>query len=130
VASGAHVASLYPEGVQDEQPDLFTVALEEAIDGLPPEIARRIENVAVGFEDEAIGHPYRLGLYEGVPQTRRTSGYVFALPDRITLYRLPIERRHGRDPDELRAAVRHVLIHEIAHHFGISDDRLRELGAY
>ncbi len=114
----------------EELSDPFAVALEEALDGLPPEIAARLENVAVGIEEEAPGHPYRLGLYEGVPQTRRTSHYVFALPDRITLYRRPIERRHGRDPDELRRAVRHVLVHEIAHHFGISDDRLRELGAY
>jgi predicted Zn-dependent protease with MMP-like domain len=115
---------------QEELVDPFALALDEAIDGLPPEIAARIENVAIGFEEEAPGHPYRLGFYEGVPQTRRTSGYLFALPDRITLYRRPIERHYGRDADGLRRGVRHVLVHEIAHHFGISDERLRELGAY
>jgi predicted Zn-dependent protease with MMP-like domain len=114
----------------EPDPDIFQTALEDAVDGLPPEIAARIENVAIGLEEEAFGHPYRLGLYEGVPQTRRTSGYVLALPDRITLYRRPITRMAGDDPDALREAVRHVLVHEIAHHFGISDDRLRELGAY
>jgi predicted Zn-dependent protease with MMP-like domain len=119
----------YPGRVESE-PDVFQLALEQALDGLPAEIAARIENVAIGVEEEAFGHPYRLGLYEGVPQTRRTSGYVFALPDRITLYRRSITRMAGDDPDALREAVRHVLVHEIAHHFGISDDRLRELGAY
>ena len=114
----------------EPEPDLFQLALEEAVDGLPPEIAARIENVAIGVEEEAFGHPYRLGLYEGVPQTRRTSGYVFALPDHIKLYRRPIVRMAGDDPGALRDAVRHVLVHELAHHFGISDDRLRELGAY
>jgi predicted Zn-dependent protease with MMP-like domain len=114
----------------NDEPDPFVQALEDAVDTLPPEIAERIENVAIGVEDEAPGHPFRLGLYEGVPQTRRASGYVLALPDRITLYRLPIMRTAGAEPDALRQAVRHVLVHEIAHHFGISDDRLRELGAY
>jgi predicted Zn-dependent protease with MMP-like domain len=114
----------------EPEPDIFTEALEDAIDGLPPEIAARVENVAIGVEDEAPGHPWRLGYYEGVPRTRRTSGYLFALPDRITLYRRPIERQAGHDPERIREAVRHVLVHEIAHHIGISDDRLRELGAY
>jgi predicted Zn-dependent protease with MMP-like domain len=65
-----------------------------------------------------------------VPLTRRTSSYLFALPDRITLYRRPIERISAGDPERLRAEIRHVVVHELAHHFGISDERLRELDRY
>jgi predicted Zn-dependent protease with MMP-like domain len=70
-----------------------------------------------------------LGLYEGVPQTRRSSGYGLVLPDKITLFRRPIlDVCHT--PQEVEARVRSVVIHELAHHFGIGDERLRELGAY
>lgn len=71
-----------------------------------------------------------LGLYRGVPLTERTSHYQLVAPDTITLYQGPIEVLCGGDYDRIRAQVRHTVIHEIAHHFGISDDRLRELGAY
>jgi len=69
-----------------------------------------------------------LGLYQGIPLTNRTSGYSGALPDKITIYRGPLERYYGRDQAELRAQVKRVVLHEIAHHFGISDERLTELG--
>lgn len=71
-----------------------------------------------------------LGLYQGVPLTRRTSGYGGVPPDKISIYRGPLERLYGNDDDRLRAAVRRVVLHEIAHHFGISDERLRELDRY
>jgi predicted Zn-dependent protease with MMP-like domain len=70
-----------------------------------------------------------LGFYHGVPRTRRTHSYGLVLPDKITIYRRPIEIR-SRTPEETRATVRRVVRHEIAHHFGISDNRLREIGAY
>jgi predicted Zn-dependent protease with MMP-like domain len=69
------------------------------------------------------------GLYEGVPQTQRTSHYGLVLPDKITIFQGPIERLH-RSPEAIREQVRRTVIHELAHHFGISDERLRELGAY
>ena len=75
------------------------------------------------------GHPL-LGLYEGVPLTRRGAYYAGALPDKITIFRGPLERLYGADPERLRREVRHVVLHEIEHHFGISDERLVELDRY
>lgn len=69
------------------------------------------------------------GLYEGVPLTNRTSGYNMVLPDKITIFRQPIEA-HCRTDEQVRRVVRRTVLHELAHHFGISDERLHELGAY
>jgi predicted Zn-dependent protease with MMP-like domain len=110
--------------------DLFERWVREALDSLPAELAERVENVGVEIEHEDPDHPERLGVYRGIPLTRRTRGYVFALPDRITIYRGPLERFYGRDPERLQRQVRRVVLHETAHHFGISDQRLREIGAY
>jgi predicted Zn-dependent protease with MMP-like domain len=101
-----------------------------ALDALPPELRRAISNVTIVFEDEPPDGQPLLGLYQGVPLTRRTSGYAGALPDKITIFRGPLERLYGADPDQLRAQIRHVVLHEVAHHFGISDERLVELGRY
>ena len=116
--------------VDQVEPEDFEETVREALASLPRDIAERIDNVDVDIADEYPGRPNLLGLYQGVPLTRRTSGYVFALPDRITLYRRPIERVAGQDPERLRAEIRHVVLHELAHHFGISDERLREIGRY
>jgi predicted Zn-dependent protease with MMP-like domain len=89
-----------------------------------------MSNVAVIVEDEPPAGRHLLGLYQGVPLTQRTSGYAAVPPDKITLFRGPIERAYGTSPERLRAGVRAVVVHEVAHHFGISDERLRELGAY
>jgi len=70
-----------------------------------------------------------LGVYHGVPQTKRGRGYGLVLPDKIIIYQGPIERQ-CRTMEEVRATLRRVLLHEIAHHFGITDERLREIGAY
>jgi predicted Zn-dependent protease with MMP-like domain len=86
--------------------------------------------VTILFEDEPPDGQPLLGLYQGVPLTRRTSGYAGALPDKITIFRGPLERLYGADPEQLRAKIRHVVLHEVAHHFGISDERLVELGRY
>lgn len=83
-------------------------------------------NVEVIVED-APGREGLLGLYEGIPQPSRGAGYAGVLPDRITIYRLPIEAR-ARSDEDLEREVRKTVWHEIAHHFGISDERLRELG--
>src|SRR5438105_11331222 len=103
---------------------------EEAVASLPPELARVMSNVAIVIEDEPPPGMPLLGLYQGVPLTRRTSGYTGALPDKITIYRGPLERLYGRDRDVLRTQVKRVVLHEVAHHFGISDERLHELDRY
>jgi predicted Zn-dependent protease with MMP-like domain len=115
--------------VADDE-DRFEHWVREALDSLPHELAGRIENLGIEIADEDPEHPSRLGLYQGIPLQRRTRGYVFVLPDRITIYRASLERLYGRDPDRLRRQVQRVVLHEVAHHFGITDDRLRELGAY
>lgn len=95
-----------------------------------------LENVDIVVEDyptpdklreSAVGHGETLlGLYEGVPQTRRTSGYNMVLPDKITIFQKPIEAKCSND-DQVYAEVKKTLKHEIAHHFGIDDERLKEL---
>ncbi len=104
--------------------------VREAIASLPDDLRRAMSNVAIDIDDIDPARPNRLGLYRGIPLTRRTHSYVFQLPDRITIYRGSIERFYGHDAVRLEREVKRVVIHEIAHHFGISDSRLRELGAY
>jgi predicted Zn-dependent protease with MMP-like domain len=117
----------------------FAVLVEEALESLPEEFLERIENVQVDIEEwptredlEAAGLSRRdkyalLGLYHGVPLTDR-GAYYMAFPDRITIYQKPIEAVVGDDEEEIREQVRHTVIHEIAHYYGIDDDRLDELG--
>lgn len=117
----------------------FETLVAEALDSLPPDIQEKLENVEVVVEWRpsmaqlrrlglAPGHTL-FGLYEGIPLTGRTSGYNMVLPDKITIFRQPIEAHCGSD-EQVRRIVRRTVLHELAHHFGISDDRLRELGAY
>ena len=106
----------------------FEQLAAEALDELPGWVHERLENVEVMVEDEAPSHlPGLLGLYEGVPLTERGSGYTWALPDRITLFHGPIERQAG-SPREMKRVIAETVIHEVAHFFGISEERLRELG--
>ncbi len=117
----------------------FEQLVAEALDALPSPFREKLDNVEVVVEDwpdretlrsAGVRHPAQLlGFYHGIPQTRRTHNYSLVLPDKISIYRRPIELR-CRTPEEVRATVNHVLRHEIAHHFGISDARLREIGAY
>jgi predicted Zn-dependent protease with MMP-like domain len=97
-----------------------------ALDGLPDELGRMMRNVAVTVEHEP-GPPGLLGLYQGVPLTNRTSNYAGALPDRITIYHQAI-CAICRTPAQVVEQVRRTVIHEVAHHFGIDDARLDELG--
>lgn len=110
-----------------ERRDRFHRLVADALDSLPPEIAAALENVEVVIEDE--GSPGVLGLYEGIPQPDRDAAYSWVLPDVITIYRAPIEARVSNE-EELAAEVRTTVLHEIAHHFGISDERLREIDRY
>jgi predicted Zn-dependent protease with MMP-like domain len=117
----------------------FQQLVADALDDLPESIQDRLENVDVVVEDWADQATLRrakvrhrsqlLGFYHGVPHTKRTHSYGLVLPDKITIYRRPIEMR-ARTSEEVQAIVRRVVRHEIAHHFGIDDDRLREIGAY
>ena len=108
----------------------FEELVADALDGLPEWVRDRMENVDVLIAPASPpGRPHMLGLYEGIPLTRRGIGYGGVLPDRITLFREPI--MHGaRTEEEVRRRVRHTVVHEIAHFFGISDDRLREIDRY
>jgi predicted Zn-dependent protease with MMP-like domain len=108
----------------------FERYVQEALEALPPDIAGLLDNVAIVVEDEPPPDEDLLGLYHGIPQTDRTSSYGGVLPDLITIYRGPLERYYGRDRSLLRAQVRRTVLHEIAHHFGISDERLVEIDRY
>lgn len=104
--------------------------VHEAVDSLPAELRAAMSNVEIVVADEPPRGEPLLGLYEGIPLTRRSSSYAGVLPDKITIFRGPLERLYGRDAARLRAQVRHVVLHEVAHHFGISDERLVELDRY
>lgn len=106
--------------------------MAEALDALPTWVLERLENVEVVVEDRPPrDEPDLLGRYHGIPLTERfDSAYAGVLPDTITLYRRSIEREAGGDEDAIRRVVTETVIHEVAHFFGISDERLRELGAY
>jgi predicted Zn-dependent protease with MMP-like domain len=112
--------------VIDVDEDTFGELVESALDTIPPALRRRMRNVAVAVEDEGMS-PNLLGLYQGVPLTSRTTSYAGFLPDRITIYRLPIIRR-CRTPQDVIRQVQVTVVHEVAHHFGIDDARLHELG--
>jgi predicted Zn-dependent protease with MMP-like domain len=108
----------------------FERVVQAALDSLPLELRERISNVEIVVEDEPPAGRPLLGLYQGVPLTRRGSNYSGALPDKITVYRGPLERHYGHDLAVLEQQVRHTVLHEIAHHFGISDARLIEIDRY
>jgi predicted Zn-dependent protease with MMP-like domain len=105
-------------------------AIQEALDSLPPDLRGRLSNLEIVIEDEPPPGQPLLGLYQGVPLTRRGTSYSGALPDKITIYRGPLERLYGDDPALLTLQIRRVVLHEVAHHFGISDERLVELDRY
>ena len=108
----------------------FEQSVQDALDSLPPELRRRMSNVEVVVEPEPEDGRPLLGLYQGVPLTRRGIGYSGALPDKITIYRGPLERLYGHAPELLVQQIRRVVLHEVAHHFGISDERLIEIDRY
>lgn len=104
----------------------FDDHVRAALEELPPEIAAALRNVAVVVEDENPDDPDLLGLYHGVPLPER-GDEAGLLPDKISIYRLPLEESFT-DPEELRVEIRITVLHELAHYFGIDEDRLVELG--
>ena len=108
----------------------FEQAVQDALDSLPPELRDRMSNVEVVVEDEPPAGQPLLGLYQGVPLTKRGVNYSGALPDKITIYRGPLERRYGHDLEQLNQQIKRVVLHEVAHHFGISDQRLIDIDRY
>lgn len=108
-------------------PERFEELVAEALDGIPPELGARMDNVAVFVENRG-RQAGLLGLYQGVPLTARDAGYAgMVMPDRITIYRLPICAMCATEDDVVHQ-VRVTVVHEVAHHFGIDDNRLAELG--
>jgi predicted Zn-dependent protease with MMP-like domain len=109
------------------EPERFEEMVAAAMDALPDDLGRLISNVAVTVE-HGPGLPGLLGLYQGIPLTSRTaSGYAGVLPDRITIYRRAICAICDTE-EQVVEQVRRTVIHEVAHYFGIGDERLRELG--
>jgi predicted Zn-dependent protease with MMP-like domain len=104
----------------------FEDEVAKALDELPPELAKGLRNVAVLIADERTDEPGLLGLYKGVPLPERRSGDPIQ-PDTITIYRAPLERLYP-EPEKLREQIRITVLHELAHYFGIGEERLDELG--
>ncbi len=117
----------------------FEELAKKAFDQLPEVFKKKLENIDLTIEEEpdmeivkALGLGVRgrlLGLYQGVPLKERTHYYGMVMPDKITLYKRNIERS-CKSKDEVFSQIQHVIEHEIAHHFGISDQRLKDIGAY
>lgn len=125
--------------MQPVDTERFEELVRDAVDALPENFRAQIANVDFGIEDWARPEDYArtrtspnamlLGVYRGIPLTRRGAHYNLALPDTIIIFQQPLERL-ARDEADLADRVHHVVRHEVAHYFGISDARLRELDAY
>ncbi len=119
--------------ISDEQ---FATIIADAMDELPEKYISALSNVAVVYEDEPTAeqrvqmklrnYETLFGLYQGVPQPSRGAGYNLVLPDKITIFKLPLVQA-SRDIADLKAHVKHTLWHEIAHHFGLGHDRIHQL---
>ena len=114
----------------------FEELVARAVETLPEEFQEKLENIDIVVEDFPSRSQLRfagrgntlLGLYEGVPLTHRSSNYGLVAPDKITIFQKTIEEKcSGRFESEIKAEIQSVVRHEIAHHFGIGDDRLREI---
>jgi predicted Zn-dependent protease with MMP-like domain len=138
------VDELDEEDLAREEAERFEELVEEALENFPEEWAARLDNVDVVVEPEParqtlrdMGIPYSktlLGLYQGIPQTQRNTSYGAVMPDRIVVYRGPIldeaDQECPRDGDfeaAVRRVIRKTVLHEIGHHFGLSDDDLKRL---
>jgi predicted Zn-dependent protease with MMP-like domain len=107
----------------------FEEHVRAALESLPAELRQAMSNVEIVVEDENEEDPDLFGLYLGIPLTERgVEGYAGVLPDKIAIYRIPLEEEFGHDPEVLEEEIRITVVHEIAHHFGIDEDRLSELG--
>jgi predicted Zn-dependent protease with MMP-like domain len=107
----------------------FEEHVQRAVESLPPDLRGAMSNVEIVVEDENPEDRDLFGLYLGIPLVDRTSsGYQGVLPDKIAIYRRPLVEEFGDDPELLEEEIRITVLHEIAHHFGIDEDRLEELG--
>ena len=106
--------------------DAFERHVQSALASLPPDLAAAVSNIEIVIEDEHPEDPDLFGLYEGVPLPER-GDWAGMMPDRITIYRLPLQEEFP-DPAVLRDEIRITVLHELAHYFGIDEDRLDELG--
>jgi predicted Zn-dependent protease with MMP-like domain len=104
----------------------FEERVARVVEALPPDLRAAVRNVEISVEDEHPGDPDLFGLYEGVPLPER-GDWAGALPDRIRIFRLPLVESFP-DPAELEEEIRVTVLHELAHYFGIDEDRLEELG--
>lgn len=111
----------------------FERAVTRALRRLPADVEKMLQNVLVVVEDEpplqenGTGKGQIFGLYEGTPLTERGSGYHLVTPDKITIFRKPLEQSFS-DPQELARQIRITVIHELSHHLGLEEDRIEELG--
>lgn len=119
--------------VDDER---FEAMISRALDELPEEYVRNLDNVAITYADEPTPEQREkmrlradqtlFGLYEGVPLIKRGAGYNLVLPDKITIFKLPMTRVHHRE-DDLYGEVKHTLWHEIAHFYGLDHDKIHDI---
>ena len=118
----------------------FEMVVKDVLEELPKEFKDKLQNIDIVIEEEldmeavkrlGLGAKGRLlGLYQGVPLKNRTHYYGMVMPDKVTLYKQNIERSCEAGGSDIREGIKHVIQHEIAHHFGISDKRLKDLGVY
>jgi predicted Zn-dependent protease with MMP-like domain len=107
----------------------FEDHVRRVLDSLPADLRQAMSNVEIVVEDENAEDPDLFGLYLGIPLVDRgAESYAGVLPDKIAIYRIPLEEEFGDDPEVLEDEIRITVLHEIAHHFGIDEDRLAELG--
>lgn len=116
--------------------DEFAVLIGQAMDELPENYIDKLDNVAITYEDEPTPHQREklklrchqtlFGLYEGVPLTQRGMGYNLVLPDKITLFKLPLLQA-SHDETDFKKRIKHTLWHEIGHFYGLDHDRIHEL---
>lgn len=124
---GTEVSETYAERVEALSVQRFEAEVEKALDLLPDELVELMDNVVIVGADRHESEPDLLGLYEGLPLTERDSYGMMDLPDRVSVYRLPLCEM-CESAEELIDEIRITVIHEVAHHFGIDDERLEELG--
>jgi len=122
--------------MQEISDEVFSALMAECLDELPQEYVEGLDNVLITYEDLPTSEQRKkqklgpnqtlLGLYEGIPLTKRGAGYQFVLPDKITLFKWPLVNE-SRDEEDLKSNVKHTLWHEIAHYYGLGHKRIHEI---
>ncbi len=109
--------------------EAFEKLVREALKSLPKEIKAKLKNIDVVIQ-RGRARSRTMGLYQGVSQDQRAEGYSMVLPDKITIFQLPVEAECLETGADIKDEIRHLVQHEIAHHFGISDKRMKDLDVY